>query len=242
MSNWTLCDPALFRLFGTLEQAVNCAGTEINGNWMSRLVLLEDGESSYYVKVYFGRGRGLRSWIGRSRVRAEWENLALFSRLGVSTAELVAFGECTDSGYQGALVTKAVTGTRDLAALESEKNRLLADRGWCDVVIRRLSASVRRLHNEGFIHNDLKWRNILVGKGDDPEVFIIDCPMGRKLWGPLLSRGKIKDLACLDKVGKYALRRTQRLRFYLQYRNQDRLGKANKKEIRKILAFFDGRE
>jgi hypothetical protein len=52
----------------------------------------------------------------------------------------------------------------------------------------------------------------------------------------------IKDLACLDKVAKYKLSNTQRLRFYLQYSGHARLNQADKKQIRKIVKFFEGRE
>jgi hypothetical protein len=52
----------------------------------------------------------------------------------------------------------------------------------------------------------------------------------------------IKDLACLDKVAKYHLSATQRLRFYLQYRDRNRLDARDKKRIRQVLGFFEGRE
>ena len=52
----------------------------------------------------------------------------------------------------------------------------------------------------------------------------------------------VKDLACLDKVAKYHLSRTQRLRFYLQYRQRSRLSRGDKQRVRQILKFFEGRE
>jgi hypothetical protein len=51
-----------------------------------------------------------------------------------------------------------------------------------------------------------------------------------------------KDLACLDKVAKYRLSATQRLRFYLQYRGRERLNAADKRRIRHVVTFFEGRE
>jgi hypothetical protein len=52
----------------------------------------------------------------------------------------------------------------------------------------------------------------------------------------------VKDLACLDKVAKYRLTRTQRLRFYLRYKDMDRLRSEDKKEITRIQHFFKDRE
>ena len=73
-------------------------------------------------------------------------------------------------------------------------------------------------------------------------VYLIDCPAGSFWWGPMLRYRIIKDLACLDKVAKYQLTRSQRLRFYLQYRGRRRLSARDKRCIRRIVGFFEGRE
>ena len=96
------------------------------------------------------------------------------------------------------------------------------------------------MHDHHFTHNDLKWRNLLVN--EKAELFFIDCPTGSFWWGPLLRYRIIKDLACLDKVAKRVLSRTQRLRFYLQYRECNRLSGADKQRVLQILKFFEGRE
>ena len=76
----------------------------------------------------------------------------------------------------------------------------------------------------------------------DPKLFLIDCPTGSFWWGPLLRYRIIKDLACLDKVAKYKLSRSQRLRFYLRYRGRVSLNDSDKRRIRQIVRFFEGRE
>ena len=52
----------------------------------------------------------------------------------------------------------------------------------------------------------------------------------------------IKDLACLDKLGKQVLSCTQRLRFYHDYAERSRLNAKDKKRLRAIVSFFKGRE
>ena len=79
-------------------------------------------------------------------------------------------------------------------------------------------------------------------RGDVPHVHFIDCPNGGFWWGPFLRYRIVKDLACLDKVAKYALRRTQRLRFFLSYLGVARLPAHEKKRVARIVAFFEGRE
>ena len=247
MTFWTLCDPLLADEFGTMSLAISVGGEEINANWMSRLTRYESSGTVYYVKTYGCRGRGLRRWFGRSRLRAEWENLMLFASYGIATAEVVAYGETGLKNYHGAIITRGLVQTQDLACLAQERDPILLDRRWRLGVIRRLSESVRIMHTRGFIHNDLKWRNILVGldnkwNENSPLVYFIDCPMGRVLCWPLIKRGIVKDLACLDKVAKHTLSRTDRLRFYLAYSGKSQLQRNDKVLIKKVLQFFAGRE
>jgi hypothetical protein len=60
--------------------------------------------------------------------------------------------------------------------------------------------------------------------------------------GPFLTRGIIKDLACLDKIARKQLSKMERLRFYLAYKGKSRLSVKDKKEIYRVLRFFEGRE
>ncbi len=248
--DWQLIDAseAEIRAFPALETTWHMSGAEINDNLMSRLTCVQVDGLNYYVKAYKKRGKSLRRYLGRSRVRAEWENLQILGNIGIPTLKLVAYGE--ERGQfcdrKGALVTSGLLGVEDLASLHQRGASLLQHRQWTNHVIDRLSGYVRKMHHEKFVHGDLKWRNILVDSADLPEVYIFDCPLGRRmtsgLLAPVFERGVLKDLACLDKMAKYALSRTQRLRFYLAYTGKNKLDRRDKKQIRKILKFFEGRE
>lgn len=243
---WTVCDAsgAETEAFGTPDKVFCLPGEVINDSPLSNLRKVEVAGRYYYVKQYEYAGKGFRQLFGRSRVRAEWENQLFFESIGLPTARVVAYGE--ESGpvlnRRGLLVTEEIPETGDLASLADSGHPLLRDPEWVARVIRRLAGHVRTLHAHHFIHNDLKWRNILVEFSHDPEVYIIDCPLGRRLYGPLFRRGVIKDLACLDKVAKYQLSATMRLSFYKQYCRISRTGRNDRHQIRRILAFFQGRE
>jgi hypothetical protein len=43
-------------------------------------------------------------------------------------------------------------------------------------------------------------------------------------------------------VAKYTLSRTQRLRFYLQYCGRQHLNAVDKRRVRQIVGYFEGRE
>ncbi len=130
----------------------------------------------------------------------------------------------------------------DLAYLAHSDDPRLADRAWLTQVSRQIARLTRTLHDAGFAHNDLKWRNLLVDGGPSPTVYLIDCPSGSYYRGTILDYRIVKDLACLDKLASKTLSRSQRLRFYLDYTQNSRVDNGDRQRIAKIVGFFDGRD
>jgi len=245
MSEWRVVEgasPAVQQAFASLDAVFALQGEPITRDPLSNVIRVEIEGIRYYVKRYHGAGKGLRRFIGRPRVKAEWQNLRYFAKWGIATAPIVAYGlERHGLTFgRGALITQELVGTDDLAHLAQRNDPRLADRAWVEGVSRQLAAATRTLHERRFAHNDLKWRNLLVDT--EGRLFLIDCPTGSFWWGSLLRHRIIKDLACLDKVAKYKLSRTQRLRFYLQYCGRPTLTPEDKPRIRRIVKFFEGRE
>jgi hypothetical protein len=228
--------------FGSLEAVFALQGERVTLDPLSEVIRVNRKGVNYYVKRYVGAGKGLRRYLGKPRVKAEWQNLKRFAKWGIPTAEVVAWGlERRGTAYaRGAMITRELPNTEDLSALAGRHDPRLADRVWVDTVSRQLAAYTRIMHDKRFTHNDLKWRNLLVN--DEAKLFLIDCPNGDFWRGFWLKYRITKDLACLDKVAKYHLSATQRLRFYLQYRQRDRLDADDKKRIRHVVRFFKGRE
>lgn len=244
MAGWTL-DPAFAELaadFGSLDAVFALQGERITKDPLSEVIRIERAGVRYYVKRYWGAGKGLRRYLGRPRVKAEWQNLRHFARWGIPVAPVVAWGMERRGGVflRGALITLEVPNTVDMAAMATNNDPRLGDPHWVARISRQLAHATRTLHDHHFAHNDLKWRNLLIN--EDGELFLIDCPSGNFWWGPFLRRRIIKDLACLDKVAKYHLSRTQRLRFYLQYQRRGRLIPTDRALIAQVLEYFEGRE
>jgi hypothetical protein len=245
MSEWRLTEeasPALRIAFADLDAVFALQGERITQDPLSEVVRVELDGVRYYVKRYHGAGKGLRRFIGRPRVKAEWQNLKLFSKWGIPTAPIVAYGLERKGGIfvNGALITRELLGTEDMAQVARCNDPRLLDRHWVERVSQQLARATRILHDRHFTHNDLKWRNLLVDASG--ELFLIDCPVGSFWWGPLLRYRITKDLACLDKVAKYNLTRSQRLRFYLQYCGRQHLNAADKRRVGQIVRYFEGRE
>ena len=234
----------LAEVFSGLAEVFSLQGEKVTRSPYGRVIKVKIDNSYFFVKLYSRGGKRLRRFFGRSRVRAEWENLSLFHQLGIPTANIVAYGQETRCGMfkRGALITAELKNTTDMAALAINRSPLLKKRDWVRQVSLQVSDFTKKMHNNGFVHYDLKWRNILVTFGQNPQVFFIDCPTGRKWFGPVLRRGIIKDLACLDKDAKQQLSRTARLWFYKSYSGHEKLTKADKLLIKKVLAFFTGHD
>lgn len=230
--------------FASLDTVFALEGETITSDPISKVLKVRVGDLYYYVKLYHGAGKYLRRFIGRPRVRAEWENLLHFRDWGIPTATVVGYGLERRRGrfHRGALITRELVGTEDLADLAQSSDPRLKDGRWVAQVSQQVATATRAMHDRGFAHNDLKWRNILVGSQPLADVFFIDCPGGTFWWGPFLGYRKIKDLACLDKVAKYHLSRTQRLRFYKLYTGRERLTQVDRRKVRRIVRFFEGRE
>ena len=244
MSSWQLAADyqRLQADFGSLDLVFALDGERITHDPLSELIRVNRQGVDYYVKRYRNAGKGLRRYAARPRIKAEWQNLKRFAKWGIPTAEVIAQGLERKAGafVRGAMITREIPNSRDLAALAHHKSPLLSDPVWVKQVSAQVAHAARVMHTHHFTHNDLKWRNLLVDA--QAKVYLIDCPAGTFWWGPMLRYRIIKDLACLDKVAKYHLSNTQRLRFYLQYSQRARLNAQDKKQIGKIVRFFEGRE
>ncbi|MGE1082197.1 lipopolysaccharide kinase InaA family protein [Pseudomonas shirazensis] len=244
MAGWTLL-PEYQHLaadFGSLEAVFAIDGERLTRDPLSEVVRIQRDGVYYYVKRYTGAGKHLRRYLGRPRIKAEWQNLKQFAKWGIPTAEVIGWGlERNGLAFgRGAMITRELPRTEDLSELAKRDDPRLADRAWVDHVSRQLARHTRVMHDNHFTHNDLKWRNLLVD--DQGTLFFIDCPTGDFWRGFMLRHRVIKDLACLDKVAKYHLSATQRLRFYLQYRGHQRLNASDKQRVREVVRFFEGRE
>ncbi len=236
-------DAAARQAFADLDAVFAIDGQVVALDSLTRTLRVEIGGRGYYVKRYAGLGKKpLRRLFATPRVRSEWQNLQHFAVWGIPTAPLVAYGLERKAGrfLRGALVTAEIPDTADLAQLARSGDPRLKSRSWVSGVSLQLADIARRLHAHRFAHGDFKWRNLLVDAAG--KLYLIDCPSGRFWRPPFLEFRIAKDLACLDKVARHHLSRTQRLRFYLDYAQKRKLEAADKRRIRKIVRFFEGRE
>lgn len=240
--SWSIAKPyngeQFLQACGSLDAVFKLQGEQVTKDKISDVIKVTLDGKNFYVKRYSKSRSKKIARLKRSRVRAEWENLQFFASLGIATPLLAAWGEHGQGdSFQGALITEELEGTHDLATLDKNGSSLFDDAGWFRHTAQKVAQYTRLMHDQNFRHLDLKWRNILVGSGTRPEVYFFDCPSGKRLPALLFRRARMKDLACLDKVGRMRLRRTQRLAFYKYYAGCGKLTAQDKAMVRKIDRF-----
>jgi tRNA A-37 threonylcarbamoyl transferase component Bud32 len=203
-----------------------------------------------FYKQYDYRGGSWKFLWRASKARCEFRNYAALERLGVRCAQRIAFGERRDwlgRLERAFLLTQAVPDTQTLVEFEQ---RACADRSTAaaralrDRLSRQLAAMTRRIHEAGFFHHDLVWRNVLVQHTppSEPQVWWIDCPRGGfDRWSPWRARRRLKDLASLDKQAKLRCTRGERLAFLMHYLQKDRVDADVKRLAREVLAYGQAR-
>ncbi len=225
----------------SFEKAFNNHEDRVSLGRQSQVFRYSTGSETYYIKQYF-QALGFGAWFGLSRCQVEVRNLKWFAAIGINCAPLVAHGieKKWFRIQRGVLVTANVKNSKDLQEI-AEQESLFSNRRWRQKIICQLADMTKQLHKRNFCHNDFQWRNILVTLDEDsPEIFLIDCPFGRRFRWPVLTYRKIKDLGSLDEQAKKHLSKTDRLRFYKHYRGINRLTDTDKKSIRTMLERYPG--
>ncbi|MBO6278569.1 MAG: heptose kinase, partial [Pseudomonas sp.] len=84
MAGWNL-EPAYSALapdFGSLDAVFALQGEHLTRDPLSDVIRVERDGVNYYVKRYTGAGKGLRRYLGRPRVKSEWQILKRFAKWG----------------------------------------------------------------------------------------------------------------------------------------------------------------
>ena len=208
-----------------------------------RRVRLDCPGVTVYLKCYDRPGRltQLRNWLAHRR-RA---SMAAFDRgpsqelaaAGIATPRVIAYGE----QWQGLFEKRSFIITQEIAGGEALERRLPA----CFVghqsresirarrrFIEQLADFARRFHATGLRHRDFYLSHIFLT--DAGELYLIDL---HRTFRPLVFGGRyrVKDIAQLhySAPGEH-ISQTDRLRFYLRYAGRTRLGRSDRRFLRRV--------
>jgi tRNA A-37 threonylcarbamoyl transferase component Bud32 len=170
--------------------------------------------------------RTWRRWLASFRmspVRRSWELGHSLLRRGIDTPKPILFIERqipqTERYY---LLTEAIPesfGVAEFFQTLWPGMDAAARCDWLRMHLRRLALQLRRLHDAGFDHRDLKFANLLVARDPaDPRVWLLDLE-GVRIWRPLPARRATQNLARINVSALVAGigPQTERLRFLKWY-------------------------
>ncbi len=208
------------------------------------------GEStSIYVKRYHYptwrhrlRGMFRGTLFRRSRARSEYRALKQMRRLGIQAVRPVAFGERRISLFVRScfLITESVPDAMPLSAFIQEFGEHRGSPR--SIQIRReilvsLARQVRHMHEAGFVHRDLFWRNVLIRclPGDRFEFYFLDASVGR--WIRMRRRREdsiVADIAAMGAAAPHFCSKADQLRFLLEYLGVKTLDPENRAWLRRV--------
>jgi tRNA A-37 threonylcarbamoyl transferase component Bud32 len=162
------------------------------------------------------------AWLRMSPVRRSWELGHALLRRGIDTPKPILFVDCPEPRPRCYLLTEAVPESMGVAEVFKTfwpGMSAAIQRDWLALHLRRLARQLRRLHEEGFDHRDLKFSNLLVARDPaDPRVWVLDLE-GVRVWRRVPARRAAQNLARINVSAMVAgiANQSDRLRFLKWY-------------------------
>lgn len=233
------------------EDFVNCTAGEVvarSGGSETRRWTINGAQSEVecFLKIYRFSGRRPRWALQGDKASVETANYRHLEKLGVDVPEVICHG--SRGGLfllrDAFILTHAVPNAVALDAFVDARwnaRRSLAAKSEIDVTRRELltvSATVaKRMHEGGFFHVDLQWRNILASQSADGAIrlFVIDSSRGGlREAGVRREHGRLRDLSSLAKDARTRMTRSEMLRWLRAYLGVHRLTTEHRLMIQTI--------
>jgi tRNA A-37 threonylcarbamoyl transferase component Bud32 len=215
---------------------------------------LPGSETAVYIKRYHyprwrqrieGMFRG--TYFNNTRARNEYRVLALMRSLGIQAVKPIAFGERRILHFCRScfLITEAVPGAMSLVSFIRTFSRHPSSTKTRRVkleILTSLAQQVRHMHEAGFVHRDLFWRNVLIRPLPDDrfEFYFLDASVGKRI--RITQRRQesiVHDIAAMGVLGPEFCSKADQLRFLLVYLDTDRLSRDDRAWLRQVQARSD---
>lgn len=211
---------------------------EIDYQGQSRVFYLKLYRNYLFEKIWARAFRG--ALVGRSMVRAEYENLEKLAECGLRVPRLVAFGDHRFAGgvIHAFIITEEIPQAMGVDYLAHEwfsKQTTEVCRQKKAELIHEVARAVRQMHECGFEHHDLFLRNMMISGSDMSQLYIMDAPRGYFWPKFIIRKRRAFDLATMDAAASGCFSRTQRMRFMHLYLGCNRLSDQDKQLVWQVL-------
>lgn len=179
-----------------------------------------------------------RSWRHFFRPAAtlerEFRNCVRFRELGIPSMEPIYFAERrVDGKLRAILITCELEGYRPLDSADyrpiSRLGRVQRNR-----LIESIAVVIRQMHAHHFQHTCLYPKHLFVKKNADASLDIRFIDLEKTRWLPFRRQITMRDLDSLQRHAK-GWARTDKLRFFLAYRQEKKVSLSSKKLLTAIL-------
>ena len=187
------------------------------------------------------------TFINATRARSEYRALRQMRQLGIHAVRPIAFGERRTCHFVRScfIITEAVPEAMPLSSFiktfSNHRQSPQAIRARREV-LTSLARQVRHMHEAGFVHRDLFWRNVLIRFLPDNgfEFYFLDVSVGKRIRMPQRRQENIvRDIAAMAALAPDFCSKADQLRFLLEYLNTPRLGAADRLWLRQVQARSD---
>ncbi len=213
------------------------------------MVKLPHACSPVYIKRYHyprlrhrvqGMFRG--TFFKASRARSEYRALALMRRLGIQAVRPVAFGERRRGHFLRScfLITEAVPEAMALSSFIrtfSHRRESAQAIGARRDILTSLARQIRHMHQVGFMHRDLFWRNVLIRILPENrfEFYFLDASVGRRIrMTQRRQESIVADIAAMAALAPDFCSKTDQLRFLLEYLDRPRLAEGDRRWLQHV--------
>lgn len=180
-------------------------------------------QASVYYKEFLPRDRweSIKAALRGSRCKRAVAMASTLASFDFNTPKVICSGKI--DFQRDYLITEAVNaaGVASYFASYLRASRSAKTIAWKRKVIEHLGCEIGRLHQEGFIHGDLRPNNVLIEYGNSTPTFhFIDNERTRFWRGTLPEKLVRKNLIQIGMLFPVDISRTDRLRFYQAYQKQ----------------------
>ena len=179
-----------------------------------------------------------RSWRHFFRpkptLEREFRNCMKFRELGIPSMEPIFYGERhVDGKLRAILVTRELEGYQSLDHADYRPLRQV-ERGERKQLIATLAGIVRTLHAQHFQHTCLYPKHLFVRKSPDGSLDARFIDLEKTRWQPFRRWAARRDLDSLLRHAE-GWSRADRMRFFLAYRQENKLTPESKRLLKSIL-------
>ena len=182
------------------------------------------------------------TFLQSCRARNEYRTLRLMRRLGIHAVRPIAHGERRVAHFVKScfLVTESVPDAVPLSFFIKELShrregpKAIAAR---HEILTSLARQIRLMHEAGFVHRDLFWRNVLIRSLPDGrfEFHFLDASVGKRIRVQQWRQDSIvRDIAAMGVLAPDFCSRADQLRFLLVYLDKKRIDEADRRWLREV--------